>query len=186
MRAPLSTQSIFAYHIIDLPVALDSVQQHDVHRRVSLHLKQLAGYKFQTGSPPTEDPPFKFIFGNMEARLAILRLINVQALTNAAFFYHFHLQLVAAAGDELVATAGDGLPRAVPGDARAPVGAAGIKLDLVDDRWGWTGTCWVELDDLAPTASRLALGEKRSAEGGLRRPHSGRALCSVRRRRPRK
>ena len=89
MRAPLSTQSIFAYHIIDLPVALDSVQQHDVHRRVSLHLKQLAGYKFQTGSPPTEDPPFKFIFGNMEARLAILRLINVQALTNAAFFYHF-------------------------------------------------------------------------------------------------
>ena len=58
-------------------------------------------------------------------------------------------KLVAAAGDELVVAAEDGLA-AVPGDGLAPLGATRVKFDLVDDRWGWTGACGVELDALAP------------------------------------
>ena len=49
--------------------ALDRIKQHNVHWRVSLYNDQLAGYKFQMGALPAEDPPLGCVFGDMEATL---------------------------------------------------------------------------------------------------------------------
>ena len=97
-NAAAQEPSIFADDFIGLPAALGRVRQHDrLHPDDSA--VTLAGYDYYTGPPPTDAPPFGFIFGDAEATSAILGLIIVlllQAITYAALFYHIRSRFRAA------------------------------------------------------------------------------------------
>ena len=88
-NAALHSPAIFAYDIIGLPTMLGRLRQQDPFPRQE---PAPPSYEYHTGPPPTDSPPFGFVFGDTESTAAILGLIIVlvvQTATNAALFYHF-------------------------------------------------------------------------------------------------